>query len=641
MDLEVRPNGQVPSLGTVSTSISPNMIRARLPSLSFCSLVVSLFIPSSLTESHPELPVAMWSRPTMQDKMKDSFNSDDRHRLKACIRDNDTPQLQRLLDTTHAGYIHDPDGGWGTPLDVAVLCVNAAAVGLLLKAGANPLCEDRSAAWPMSALRRAAVRGNRAVFRMLWEHLSSDSSCLGFAAAYAYCLVDAAEFGRVSVLADLLDSWDGWSLADKARALHAACYRWQFVTADLLLARASFSPEVLAAALRVAVGFRFWLAEVDGPRPPPYHGVDYLTQQQLIARLFDAGAEPGKAGDAVLAAARYVDLAGALKVLLEKGADPDAQSPNGQVALHRLGSPVSVVTEGPGGALRTNEAGIRLLLQHGASVSRRDAVGNTPIHCAAMGSDLRIFRMYVSACAEEEQDELLKAENDRGETVMHWAAAGGKAETVEYLISRGLSVDEANDQGWTPFMCALAPASEGTIWGSRMKKVSDAVDTARLLLASGATTDGLTAEGWTPLHLAAMHLDRYDCNGMGQLAEEIISRGADVQGCVPVAIDGDAAVEHERERCRRRRDTPDSLRLRERLQMPLSRRPGHTTLHLAAARGAIGVVKALLAHGADLSAMDGKMTPARAAAESEVLSRGNQDVADAVVQLIVEAGGAF
>lgn len=70
-----------------------------------------------------------------------------------------------------------------------------------------------------------------------------------------------------------------------------------------------------------------------------------------------------------------------------------------EIALHRFGLPIQIRTQQMACAL--HETGIRLLLEHGAFPLQRDAAGTTPLQCAAMGQNLGIFRLYLSACAHQ------------------------------------------------------------------------------------------------------------------------------------------------------------------------------------------------------------------------------------------------
>lgn len=196
-----------------------------------------------------------------------------------------------------------------------------------------------------------------------------------------------------------------------------------------------------------------------------------------------------------------MDLVAALKALLEKGADPNATSRTGVSALHRLGFPVSIKRAPTKRGL--HETGIRLLLEKGASVRQENKSGETPIHYAACGSNVRILQLYLSAYPGDEVDDFIRPKNRHEETLLHHAAAGCSINIIEYLLSDGGikgSINQANSNGWTPFMCALAQtAVDGIPPLANYKTLLQVLPAAQLLLCHGADPLVVTAEGWTPL----------------------------------------------------------------------------------------------------------------------------------------------
>ncbi|QLI67727.1 uncharacterized protein G6M90_00g032380 [Metarhizium brunneum] len=172
------------------------------------------------------------------------------------------------------------------------------------------------------------------------------------------------------------------------------------------------------------------------PPLPPYNraehgGLDYMNQQQLISWLADAGADPNSTADganiacALIEAATWVDLAGVLKALLEKGADPNGRG----AALHHLGSPEHI----------------------------QDELGNTPLHYAAFRSNLHIFSLYTTILPVNSLhgNALKSIKNDSGQTLLYWASGGKKIDILRLLLSSGINVHAANDNDGTPLMSAL------------------------------------------------------------------------------------------------------------------------------------------------------------------------------------------
>lgn len=75
-----------------------------------------------------------------------------------------------------------------------------------------------------------------------------------------------------------------------------------------------------------------------------------------------------------------------------------------------------------------------------------------------------------------------------GKTPLHWAAQGGHAEIVEFLIERGAVVDSQNVADETPLHYAAALGQSEVV---------------KLLVAKGASLNPKTITGETPLHYSA------------------------------------------------------------------------------------------------------------------------------------------
>lgn len=565
-------------------------------------------------------------------RMQEAFGSPETV-LHACIRDNKIPKLRRLLADSCAEELAYHDSGFGPPLQVAIACENLVAVGLLLDAGCDPLAEASFEDPPTSGFLLAIRIGNRDVVRRLWYHIEPDIRANG-RPRYSAWLVHAAAFGQVSIVDDLLSWCDDWSRNDMDRALQNAAARWEIHVVNLLLSQLAYSQETLLRALQNAVNFKpIMLGEDIGGE---YDGIDYLHQQQVIARLVDAGADPNKwpgGQHLTVQAAWSVDLAAGLKMLLEKGADPNGKGDNEQTALHRLGSPVQVRQERE---CRLHETGIRLLLDYGASVCQPDNQGNTPLHCAAFGSNIRIFSLYLHGVPAEDRDAALAMRNNHRETLAHWAAAGGKIDILQHLLSRDININSTTANGWTPFLCALAPSKAPT------KGPPQAVQAARLLLAHGADPHICTAEGWTALHCLALHLDNDAAGDTAKLADDLILRGARVETRAPMLV---RDFDKNDRRASHRYAKPWGFLAQAAMQLaedqPDMVLSDLTPLHWAAYHGAVGVANALLTHGANPSANDANgNTPARLAAESPLLAR-KVPVSDELIQLLLDAGGSL
>jgi ankyrin repeat protein len=169
----------------------------------------------------------------------------------------------------------------------------------------------------------------------------------------------------------------------------------------------------------------------------------------------------GKRGTPLHAAtyAGYRDGAEELTgLLLAKGLDPNAKSPDGytplKIAMSSASTGVvkSLVAAGanarePGllhrAAERTDDA-VAVLLAAGASPHETDTWGATPLHRAA-------YKRMTPAKTLLEAGAAIDARDQAGQTPLHLAASGhGNAEMVRFLVERGADVDARDKAGLRP-----------------------------------------------------------------------------------------------------------------------------------------------------------------------------------------------
>ncbi|GAA6036876.1 hypothetical protein JCM8097_006327 [Rhodosporidiobolus ruineniae] len=107
--------------------------------------------------------------------------------------------------------------------------------------------------------------------------------------------------------------------------------------------------------------------------------------------------------------------------------------------------------------------------------------GLAPIHLAAQRGHVEVVQWLV-----EEAGAMPELEDLEGETALHKAA---DLDVVRTLISRGVDIDAADADGWTPLHVA---ASKGRL------------EISRLLLDAGASVDQQSKRGYTALQNAAV-----------------------------------------------------------------------------------------------------------------------------------------
>jgi len=153
----------------------------------------------------------------------------------------------------------------------------------------------------------------------------------------------------------------------------------------------------------------------------------------------------------------------------------------------------------------------RLLLKHGARVSRRSTSGNglLPLHQAAVTGQSAMCELLLERGAQ------VDGLDDEGSTALHYASASGSCAVVQVLLRGGADVKLKQKHGLTP-----------AHWASHKGHT----EVLELLLSYDAPVDARAVEGASPLHLAA---------NRGHLAavRVLLEKGAN-RGVVAEAWDG-------------------------------------------------------------------------------------------------------
>ncbi|EGX89481.1 ankyrin repeat protein [Cordyceps militaris CM01] len=521
-----------------------------------CRGWICLFVtisPTKTITSNVLPPGSSDMEPDERTQMGKAFKSPET-RLHAHVRDRDTRQLRLAVAAAELEIDHF-DCEFGTALNVAVRCDNHAAVDIFLDAGAD-LWKGGTEA-PTSPIVTAISSGNINIFSRFCEKLAQGGSSVPTRRCN-YILTQAARYGDIPILKEVLTWQAEWLTVTQMSALGAAVANWQVEAAKLLQNRFQPTRRDLTSFLRSAVGFKSDVVDLC----PEYGSVDYLHQKELVSFLISVSADPDDTTDGpspILAAVEFVDLVGALQALLEQGAQPNTRGREGETALHRLGVPIRYKKYT--GQCQLHEAGVRLLLAHGA--------------------------LYLDHLPPHSQDPLLWVDmkNDKGETLLHWAAAGKSLDVIRFLIERGAN---------SPLMCALAPTLKYGRSGAHNQK---AVQAAKILLQHGADPGVQTSEFWTPLHCLAQHADDDDRGEIAAMANHLIQNGGRsvaTRATLPrgsssgaIGLWGSLVPETIQ---------ADGDDIVVRLGMPL---------HWAVAHGAVSVAAALIASNADLEITDG------------------------------------
>jgi hypothetical protein len=233
---------------------------------------------------------------------------------------------------------------------------------------------------------------------------------------------------------------------------------------------------------------------------------------------------------------------------------------------------------------------------------------------------MHLLSMYASAVGLSITEMVAGRRNHVGETVLHWAAVGGKADILEYLLSQdspdagkddsGSSISNLNlpnRHGWTPLMCAAVGD------GHHIRSATDAVRAVEVLLDHGADPNVTTADGLNVLHALSRHLDTDPDSALGWVTERLLrsmSRAdekiqARASPCADIDKRWQVASHFHGERCPRGCCSPqnDPWKRYDHDDGDAAAEAG-TPLHWAARHGGLGVARALLAAGADYRVQD-------------------------------------
>ena len=295
---------------------------------------------------------------------------------------------------------------------------------------------------------------------------------------------------------------------------------------------------IAAAAATMAAGSA--IQPGGGPADGLYQAIrtNDLARMKTLVSSREAANAPGAFGATPLMDAAIAGSVDAMTVLIDKGADIDAQNPFGTTALMMSATQIEKVRLLLGRGAKATIASkqgrtalfiaamsdgsapiVRLLIAKGADVNAKDAFQNTTLTAAAYGNDLDTIRLILDAGVD------VNAAGVTGVTPLLGAAYHGHLAAVTLLLARGAKV---NAVAHMPTLFPIDAPKSGPIALTDITPLLAAASAApealiEALLDSGADIDARDGRGMTPLMVAVATNHQNPA-----VIRLLIGRGADI-----------------------------------------------------------------------------------------------------------------
>ena len=582
--------------------------------------------------------------------------------------------------------LHAMDDKCCTPLHIAVLAGKVEVSKLLIE---NPINLDIRDTEDWTLLHMAAYKGLFEVSQILLERHDTVKACLNMRNKKGRTALHLASRHHHSSIVELLLKFGADVKTqddDNMTALHLALRGPSIYDGRV-------DDGIISAIVQLLLAHGASVNVRDKKNQTPLHLASLQKYPSTMALLLQSGADTESRDNDYMTPLLFAlqepwDKDEAAQLLLEHGANVNAQNKNGQTALHiasasqlaqivslllKLGLDVNAKDNDDMTPLHLAPMGLRgipdddftrsttaqVLLEHGANVHIRNKNGQTPLHSASLHRFSSIVELLVKFGAD------VNAKDNDNMTPLHlisetpWYSLGDDSpgrcnKTAQALLEHRASVHARNKNGQTPLHLASLRRFSSTVeLLLKFDAVVDAKDNdnmtplhlistkprgqteddiiggtvAQVLLGHGGSVSTRNKNGQTPLHLASLHRFSSIVAVLLEFDAEVDVRDNDNMTPLLLAAAGEPTflLHYDDDRCN---DTAQLL-LSHSANVNVRNKKDQTPLHIASQRYFCRSMKLLLEFGADVDAQDNdNITPLHVAISSSPKSQAQWYISD-------------